>query len=284
MTRTRYIPHVFFLLGVFFCFPVFASVSQTEFGTTQSYSHASSYWTYTQQLATSTSGTVLGVQYKTKVTDALAGTVSVRIYDCGADFCSYDDISGGSTTYYEPYTSAACSSVYYQSYATNTVNTTNIAAQYWKDNLGGGCESLVLSASKIYAIDIMTPRTNLHNNSGGATILYGAGTDVIGGDCFRTGAGVGVRTSCGSVKDLYFVLSTTAGVYSSNRIDSIISPTNLSTTADTYPLFSYNYFTSSAYNRASILLKDLTTGQTINTNGASTTISNSGSHTYAEYF
>jgi len=87
-----------------------------------------------------------------------------------------------------------------------------------------------------------------------------------------------------SISDMYFVVQGAIGTTTSEGITAITSPTNQSTTANNTPTFSYTYYTVHAYDRAGIVLTDMTTGQSINTAAASSTNSSSGSHTYSQPF
>jgi len=108
--------------------------------------------------------------------------------------------------------------------------------------------------------------------------------------CYSAGTANGhPSTPLTGIDDFYFVVSGAIGQTQStaNGIKTIISPTNQSTTANNTPTFSYTYYYDSAqgsYDRVGFLLRDLTNESSVNTAGASSSISASGLGTFSNPF
>jgi len=131
----------------------------------------------------------------------------------------------------------------------------------------------LLSSTKYYRFFIETQGPIKIKGSTSNTYTNGLCIDFLAG-------------SCSAISDWYMVIQGAVGSTPETLegIKTIISPLNQTTTANNTPTFSYTYYTTSAYDRASFFLKDLTTGQNINTAAASSTNSSSGLHTYSQPF
>lgn len=219
-------------------------------------------------------GNLSSVTFQLKADNEDTDTFSVQFIDCGtrnpaADACKYSGLNY--TALYNLYPAAYAtqpSGVYFA-----IASTTETYRTY---QFVSTTTAISLNPNNYYLLLIFG-----RDNTGTEALDFKASSvnGYSGGYCARRWTN-DPSTVCSGAADIVFSLSTdTTGLQ--NKIIAIQSPSNQSVTETEDVLFAYTYQNSSLYDRASVILKDQTTGISYNMVQASSTIASSGTHSYS---